>query len=66
MRVMLLLALTLFASCETVKVSDADIPPLPYLEEVPRGKPLSEREAILERNYILLGLWAEKVVKFNE
>lgn len=66
MPLMLPLALTLFASCSSVKVVDADIPPLPHLEEVPKGKPLNEREAILERNYILLGLWAEKVIRFNE
>jgi hypothetical protein len=35
------------------------------MEDVPEGYPQTEREAVLERNFILLGLWAEKVVEFN-
>lgn len=61
--VILLIGLSLLSSCATT--SNAYLPDLPSLENVPKGKPSSEREAILERNYIKLAQWIEIVWRGN-
>jgi hypothetical protein len=65
MQLMRLIVLISFVSCATL-VAKAYLPPLPVLEEVPRAEAQSEREAILERNYIKLARWVEIVWKANK